>query len=93
MVRRRPQFPATAQPGVSLTPGPRLPQGFTESSGVGNGNGQVRPLRALARPGRYLRPCRAVSLEADFNATDLETMLDGQHSNPIRVIAFNVGEG
>src|ERR1700749_2464965 len=35
--------------------------------------------------------------EADSNATDLETMLTamlaGQHNNPIRVIAFNVGEG
>jgi hypothetical protein len=35
--------------------------------------------------------------EADSNATNLETMLAdmlaGQHSNPIRVIAFNVSEG
>jgi hypothetical protein len=35
--------------------------------------------------------------EADSTATDLETMLTdmlaGQHNNPIRVVAFNVGEG
>ena len=35
--------------------------------------------------------------EADFATTDLETvitdLLDGQYSNPIRVIAFNTAEG
>jgi hypothetical protein len=35
--------------------------------------------------------------ETDFEATDLETiiqdLLDGQYSNPVRVVSFNTAEG
>ena len=42
-------------------------------------------------------PCGRAYCETDVEATDLETviqdLLDGQYSNPVRVVSFNTGEG